>query len=84
MHARVYLTLVSTYVRFWVILAVADVLRIHRGELVMKPSCFAVVAHMSFPAETESFETVVCSYVYSALALFRFDYILQKEICHND
>ena len=52
----------------------------------MKPSCFAVVAHMSFPAETESFETVVCSYVYSALALFRFrfDYILQKEICHND
>ena len=52
----------------------------------MKPSCFAVVAHMSFPAETESFETVVCSYVYSALALFRFrfDYILQKDICHND
>lgn len=52
------------------ILAVADVLLIHRGELMMKPSCFAVVTQMSFSAEMESFETVVCSDVYSALVLF--------------
>lgn len=52
-----------TYVRFWVILAVDDLLAIHRVELVMKLRCFAVVTHMNFPAETESFKTVVCSYV---------------------
>jgi hypothetical protein len=48
------------------ILAVADVLAIHRRELMMKLGCFAVVAHMSFSAEMESFKTLVCSYVYSA------------------